>query len=81
MDFMMNKLSELLEKFGSKLPALEMPWNNLAKYQAVIDQYLSQANVIFPVGAILTMLIAYGTLRAVLLAIWVIKFIRDLLPF
>lgn len=81
MDFMMNKISELLERFGSKIPALEMPWGNLNKYQAVLDEYLGQANMIFPVGAILTMLIAYGTLRAVLLAIWVIKFIRDLLPF
>lgn len=78
---MMNKISQMLEKFGSKIPKMEVPWDNLATYQLVLDEYLAQANMIFPVGTILTILIAYGTVRAVMLAIWVIKFIRDLLPF
>lgn len=78
---MMNKLAGLFEKFGSKIPKAEVPWSDLTKYQSVLDEYLATANMIFPVQALLTILIAYGTFRAVLLVIWIISFIRSMLPF
>jgi len=81
MDFMMKKLAWLLDKFSSKIPDVNIPWEKLQIYQNILDEYLSQANMIFPVDAILAILIIYGAFRAALLVIWTIKFIRDLLPF
>lgn len=81
MSFMMEKIAWLLNKFSGKIPAVDIPWDNLSKYQTVLDEYLSQANILFPVDTLLTILIIYGVFRAALLVIWTISFVRSLLPF
>lgn len=81
MDFMMKKLAWLLDKFSSKIPSVNIPWEKLAFYQNILDEYLSKANMIFPVDTIMTILIIYGAFRAALLVIWTLSFIRSLLPF
>lgn len=81
MDFMMDKLSWLLDKFGAEVPQVNIPWEKLNTMMDVLNPYLAQANIIFPVDAILTMLIILGGIRAILLVIWSISFVRKMLPF
>lgn len=81
MDFMMNKLADLLNKFSGKIPSLNIPWDKFSHGMDVITPYLSKMNVLFPVDTILTILVLWGTFRAVLLVIWTITFFRKMLPF
>lgn len=77
----MNTLAGIFDRFSDRIPNFEMPFNKYYTYWPMIEGYLIQANSIFPVDAILSMLIILGTLRGVLLVIWTIKFVRQLLPF
>jgi hypothetical protein len=81
MDFMMDKITWLLNKFNLKIPSFTIPWNKLTEMMDIINPYLAQANIIFPVDTILTILIIMGSIRAVLLVIWSLAFIRKMLPF
>lgn len=81
MSFFMDKISWLLDKFAGKIPQVEIPWEKFSSFMDIVNPYLSQANIIFPVDALLTILILYGTIRAILLIIWTVAFIRKLLPF
>lgn len=77
----MNKLAELLDKFGSKIPSIDIPWEKFHNGMDLITPHLSTMNIIFPVDTILTILVLWGTFRAILLIIWSITFIRKMLPF
>lgn len=81
MDFMLTQLSGLIDKLGGAIPNLAIPFEKLATFMAVLQPYLDEANILFPVSAIFTILVALASLRAVLMAIWVLKFIRSMLPF
>lgn len=81
MDFMMDKLSWLLDKFGAKIPSITIPWEKFHAGMDLITPHLSTMNVLFPVDTILTILILWGTFRAILLIIWTITFVRKMLPF
>lgn len=81
MDFIFNKLSWLINKFGSKVPNVKVPFEKLTHFMDVINPYLAQANVIFPVDAVLLILIILGGIRAILLLVWTLEFIRKMLPF
>ncbi|MEW9702926.1 hypothetical protein [Paenibacillus sp. SI8] len=81
MDFIYNKLSGILERFGASIPNFELPFNRLAEFMAVLNPHLAQANILFPVDAVVTILIILGAVRAVLLVIWGIEFVRKMLPF
>lgn len=81
MDFFMSKVTEIINRFSGMISVPVIPWENLQKFMDKITEYLSQANMIFPVDAILTILVIFVGICAVLLFIWALKFIRDLLPF
>lgn len=81
MDFFMSKLSGMFDMFGAKIPQVNIPWAKFGQFMDVVNPYLAQANVIFPVDALLAMLVIWGTIRVALLIIWTISFIRRMLPF
>lgn len=81
MDWMMEKVAWIIDKFADKIPQINIPWERFESGMDVITPHLSKMNVIFPVDTILTILILWGTFRAVLLIIWTLSFIRKLLPF
>ncbi len=77
----MNKLTGILNKFAGKIPSFNIPWHKFSQYMDTVTPYLSQMNVIFPIDTFLTILILWGTMRAVMLVIWGISFVRKMLPF
>jgi hypothetical protein len=81
MDYMLDKVGWLLKKFGGKIPKVDIPWDKLTSMMDVINPYLAEANQIFPVDTLLTVLIIWAGLRAALFIIWTISFVRKLLPF
>lgn len=81
MDFFMNKIADLLDQYGGQINIPVIPWEKLSEGMAIINQYLAEANRIFPVYELLFMLSILLGIKAVLILIWTVKFIRDLLPF
>lgn len=81
MDFFMSKVTEIIQKFSKKMDVPVIPWENLKIFMRRLDEYLADANMIFPVDTILTIMIILLGIFAVLLFVWALKFIRDLLPF
>lgn len=81
MNWFIDKIAWVMDKFGKKVPKADIPWDKLDSFMNTLTPYLADANILFPVDDILAMLIILMAIRAVLLAIWVIKFIRGLLPF
>lgn len=81
MDFFMSKVTEIINKFSKKITVPKIPWENLQRYMNTVTEYLADANILFPVDTILTILAIFVGICAVLLFVWALKFIRDLLPF
>jgi hypothetical protein len=81
MNWFIDKITSILDRFGDKIPSVNFQWEKFDQFMNVLTPYLADANVIFPVDDVLVMLGILLSVRAVLFAIWCIKFIRDLLPF
>lgn len=77
----MNNISGLLEKFGNKIPALNVPWHQYADQMSVITPYIAKANILFPIDTALTIISIRFVIAAILLIIWTIQFVRKMLPF
>ncbi|MEI7028341.1 hypothetical protein [Paenibacillus sp. y28] len=81
MDFLIGKLTWLLDKYAGQMSMPSIPYSSYSGYLAVMQPYISEANVLFPVDDILLMLSIILGIRAVLWIIWGVVFIRNLLPF
>lgn len=81
MDFMMSKVTELINKYASWVNVPHVPLDRFNYYMGVISNFLGQANSIFPVDDLLLMLAILIALTVVFFIIWGISFIRKLLPF
>lgn len=81
MDFMLDKISWLLNKFSGKIKIPVIPWEKLNAMMEVVNPYLADANVIFPVDTIIQITLINMGIQAVMLLIWTITFVRKMLPF
>lgn len=81
MNFLMSKITEWLNKASSAIEVPEIPWHKFEEMMQVVNPYLSQANILFPVDAILLMLIIFAGIRVVLIVLWGLQFIRGMFPF
>lgn len=81
MDFMLGKITELINKYAEGFNVPEIPIDRFNYYMGVISNFLAQANTIFPVDDLLVILGILIGLTAVMFVIWTISFIRKLLPF
>lgn len=81
MDFMLGKVTELINKYADGIDLPHIPLEQFNYFMAVISNFLAQANSIFPVDDVLIMLGILIALCAVMFVIWIIFAIRKLLPF
>lgn len=81
MDFFMNFIADILKRFGSKIPTVDFNFDKFPEMLAKIQPYLAEANIIFPIDDLLLMVIIITGLWSILMVIWMIQFIRNLLPF
>jgi hypothetical protein len=80
-DGILNNMSTFLEKVAKWIPKINIPWSKLTEKWSFIEQYIKQANVFFPLDALLTVIGLVITFLGVMLIIWGIKFLRELMPF
>lgn len=81
MDRLLQVIIDMVGRFGGAVTAPDIPWSKLYSMMDVLQPYLSEANILFPVDDILLMMIIFGAIRIVLIVLWSIKFIRSMLPF
>lgn len=80
-DGLYNSTAAFLEKVSAWIPEWNPPWHKLTEKWAFMEQYIKQANVLFPLDSLLTIAGLIVTFLGIMLIIWGIKFIRDMLPF
>lgn len=81
MDFMMGKITDLINKYAKNINVPHIPLEKFNEYMNLITPHLATANSIFPVDDLLLMCAILIGLTAVLFILFVIKFIRGMLPF
>lgn len=81
MDFLIDKVVGILDKFKMKIKPPSIPWEKYNQAMDFLGGYLADANVIFPVDDLMVMVGIVVAIRAVLFVVWGISFVRKMLPF
>lgn len=80
-DAVFNSMSGFMEKVSKWIPEVNIPFDKFYENWGTIGKYLNQANKIFPVDTLLTIIGIVFAFMMAMLVLWIIKFLKSFIPF